>query len=188
MQSFDREKHPAVEPSDWITRYTALIRPGGKVLDLACGHGRHARWLANQGFRVLAADIDTSGLGDLADNRRVEILTADLEAEPWAFDAASFDGIVVANYLHRPHFPRLIETLSPGGVLLFDTFGAGNERYGRPRNPDFLLQPGELLQAFHPPLQVIAYEHGLEWTPRPAVRQRLCAVNGDALQTLPANG
>ncbi|MDJ0928856.1 MAG: class I SAM-dependent methyltransferase [Gammaproteobacteria bacterium] len=188
VQSFDREKHPAVEPSAWITRFASLIQPGGKVLDLACGHGRHTRWLATKGFSVLAADIDVAGLGDLRDNPRVEILEIDLEADSWPFASGGFAGVVIANYLHRPHFTRLPGILAEGGVLLIDTFGAGNERFGRPRNPDFLLQPGELIDAFHPALQVIAYEHGLEWTPRPAVRQRLCAVKGSALQTLPGDG
>lgn len=187
MQSFDREREPVTEPSVWITDFAGLVPPGGEVLDLACGHGRHARWLLGKGYRVLAADIDTSGVADLRGHPGAELLEADLETGDWPFAPGRFAGIVVANYLHRPHFPRLVEALADGGVLLFETFAQGNERFGKPRNPDFLLRPGELLDAFQPVLQVVAYEHGLEWSPRPAVRQRLCAVKGEALQTLPGN-
>jgi SAM-dependent methyltransferase len=160
-----------------VLRFAHLIRPGGTVLDIAAGHGRHARALATMGFEVTAVDCHTSGLAGVPPG--VEVLTADLEAGPWPFAGRRFDGIVVTNYLHRPHFPLLCAGLAPGGVLLFETFGVGNEQVGRPRNPDFLLQPGELLAAFGA-LHVVAYEHGLEHAPRPAVRQRLCAVNGSA--------
>ncbi len=187
MQSFDREREPVTEPSAWITRYARLVPPGGQVLDLACGHGRHARWLLDKGYRVLAADIDTSAVIDLCEHPHAEVLEVDLESGDWPFPPGSFAGIVVANYLHRPHFPHLVEALTDGGVLLFETFARGNEAFGKPRNPDFLLGPGELLDAFQRRLQIVAYEHGLEWRPRPAVRQRLCAVKGDALQTLPGD-
>jgi len=146
------------------------------VLDLAAGHGRHARALRTLGFRVVAADIDVSGLADLAGDPGVEVRAVDLEAGAWPFER-TFDAIVVANYLHRAHAPHIIKALAPQGVLLFDTFGAGNEQLGRPRNPDFLLKPGELLAMFAV-LDVVAYECGEETLPRPAVRQRLCAVNG----------
>ena len=176
MPSFDRPDRPPAEPSPWVVRFAPLIEPGGLVLDLACGHGRHARHLAELGHRVVAADIDVAGLNDLADDPQITVLERDLEAHPWPFDAGQFDGIVVANYLHRAHFPLLVDALAEGGVLLFDTFGAGNELLGRPRNPQFLLQPGELWDAVASALTVIAYEHGSETTPRPAVRQRLCAA------------
>ncbi len=149
-----------------------MIKPGGRVLDVAAGHGRHARAFAAQGYQAVAVDIDMTGL---ADAPGIEVIAADLEAEPWPFPPAAFDGIVVANYLHRAHFPHLVAGLRDGGVLVFETFGQGNEKIGRPRNPDFLLAPGELLAAFST-LQIVAYEHGFESEPRPAVRQRLCAV------------
>jgi SAM-dependent methyltransferase len=158
-------------------RWAHLIHAGGTVLDVAAGHGRHTRALRSLGFKVLAADVDVTGLKDLAADPGVEILEADLETGVWPLEGRTFAGIVVTNYLHRPHFPHLAAALADDGVLIFETFGAGNERLGRPRNPDFLLQPGELLTAFAT-LQTVAYEHGTEQIPRPAVRQRLCAVKG----------
>ena len=176
MPSFDRPADADIAPSAWVMRFAHLIAPGGRVLDLACGHGRHARSLAAHGFRVIAADIDTAALAASA-GPNLEVVQRDLEDGSWPWAAQSLDAVVVTNYLHRPHFPRINASLREGGVLLFETFGAGNEQLGRPRNPDFLLQPGELLQAFAG-LQVIAYEHGIEREPRPAVRQRLCAIRG----------
>ena len=132
MQSFDREREPVTEPSAWITRYARLVPPGGQVLDLACGHGRHARWLLDKGYRVLAADIDTGAVIDLCEHPHAEVLEVDLESGDWPFPPGSFAGIVVANYLHRPHFPHLVEALTDGGVLLFETFARGNEAFGTP--------------------------------------------------------
>lgn len=176
MPSFDRHPEPITAPSPWVMRWSHLIHAGGTVLDLAAGHGRHTRALRSLGFRIVAADIDVTGLADLAGGREVEVRAVDLETGAWPFERI-FDAIVITNYLHRPHAPHIVKALAPHGVLLFDTFGLGNERLGRPRNPDFLLKPGELLQMFAG-LNVVAYECGEETQPRPAVRQRLCAVNG----------
>ncbi|MBX7198455.1 MAG: class I SAM-dependent methyltransferase [Rhodospirillaceae bacterium] len=173
--SFDRPTDPDIPPSAWVMRWASLIRPGGTVLDVAAGHGRHTRALAALGFTVTAADIEVSGLAGAP----AEVVAADLETGVWPFKSRTFDGIVITNYLHRPHFPHLLESLAAEGVLIFETFGQGNERLGRPRNPNFLLAPGELLRAFEQ-LSVVAYEHGEEQAPRPAVRQRLCAVKGAA--------
>jgi hypothetical protein len=129
------------------------------------------------GYRILAVDIDVTRVADLAANQNIEIVEADLEAGDWPLGERRFDGIVVTNYLHRPHLPRLVESLAPGGVLIYETFAKGNEKLGRPRNPDFLLNPAELLDAFAPRLSIIAYEHAIEDEPTPAVRQRICAVN-----------
>jgi len=167
---------PQEPPSPWVERFAALIPARGTVLDLACGQGRHARYLLALAYRVVAIDIDVSGVTDLADRKDVELIEADLETGPWPFGERHFDGIVVANYLYRPHLPLLPKSLAPDGVLIFDTFARGNERYGRPRNPDFLLAPNELLEAFAHELQVVAYEHAFEPEPRPAMRQRICAT------------
>ena len=176
MSSFDRPTETDIPPSGWVLRFAHLVKPAGRVLDVAAGHGRHSHFFLMRGCTVTAVDIDASGLSDLATAKAIEIMERDLEGEPWPFGKGMFDAIVITNYLHRAHFPGLVETLSPGGVLLIETFGAGNEKLGRPRNPDFLLEPGELLNAFSQSLQIVAYEHGIEKTPRPAVRQRLCAI------------
>jgi SAM-dependent methyltransferase len=181
MASFDRPADPLIAPSAWVMRWAGLIRPGGTVLDVAAGHGRHTRALAARGYRLTAADVDVTGLDDMAE---AEIVAADLETGTWPFAGRRFDGVIVANYLHRPHFPHLADSLNAGGVLIFETFGQGNERLGRPRNPDFLLAPEELLHAFMERLTIVAYEHGEEHDPRPAVRQRLCAVKSLAPMSL----
>ena len=111
------------------------VKPGDVVLDVAAGYGRHAHALAERGLEVTAADIDTSGLEDFKGNPRVDIVPVDLETDIWPFSGWGFDGIVVANYLHRPHFPHYISELVPGGVLIIDAFGEGNEKLGRPREP-----------------------------------------------------
>jgi SAM-dependent methyltransferase len=174
--SFDRCDDTSVPPSAWVMRWAGLIRAHGSVLDVAAGSGRHARALAARGHKVSAVDVNCSGLADV--RATVEVIEADLETGLWPLGKRTFDGIVVTNYLHRPHFPHLAAALNAGGVLIFETFGQGNERLGRPRNPAFLLAPGELLRAFESVLEIVAYEHGEEHAPRPAVRQRLCAVRG----------
>jgi SAM-dependent methyltransferase len=143
---------------------------------LAAGRGRHTRYFNDLGFQVTALDRYISGLGDLA-ARGVEVLAADLEnGSPWPLGERQFDGIIVTNYLHRPLFSHLAAALAPKGVLIYETFGIGNERFGRPSNPDFLLRPGELLEfaATHG-LQVLAYECGEVAQPKPAIMQRMAA-------------
>ena len=186
MPSFDRPRQAETDISPWLRRFAHLLKPGGEVLDLAAGFGRHSRWLAARGYRVLSADIDISGIADLAESPAVEVLAADLETDDWPLAERRFDAVLVTNYLHRAHFPLLPGLLNEGGVLLFDTFSAGNEQLGRPRNPDFLLRPGELLDAFSGLLQVVAFEQGSEQKPRPAVRQRLCARRGEQVVALQA--
>lgn len=163
-------------PSAWVVRFAALIRPGGLVLDLAAGSGRHLGLFRERGCSVLAVDRDIAGLRGFA-GPRCEIREIDLETgAPWPL-GGGYDGIVTTNYLHRPLLPALAGALAPGGVLIYETFMQGNERFGRPRSPDFLLRPGELLDAFAA-LTVVAFEQGQVTVPRPAMVQRICAVAG----------
>jgi SAM-dependent methyltransferase len=163
-------------PSAWVRRFLPLIRPDGRVLDLAAGAGRHARLLRDSGFAVLAVDRDVSALLPLA-GPRCDVRRLDLETgEPWPL-GKGYDAIVVINYLHRPLLPAIEHALALGGILIYETFALGNERFGHPRNPDFLLRPGELLEAFAG-LAVVAFEQGEVATPRPAVIQRIAAVAG----------
>jgi SAM-dependent methyltransferase len=152
-----------------------MIVPGGEVLDLACGSGRHSRFLASLGFRVRAVDRDPQALAALADIAGVVVQESDLENGPWPLAGLQYDGVVVTNYLHRPLFPRILDALSPTGLLVYETFAAGNERFGKPTNPDFLLRPGELLDVALGRLHVIAYEDLEVTTPKPARIQRICA-------------
>lgn len=162
-------------PSAWVARWAPLVRAGGRVLDLACGGGRHARWFAATGFDVLAVDRDVTALDTLPpDMRRRQV---DLEQGGWPLaDEAPFDAIVVTNYLHRPLWPHLLDALAPGGVLIYETFAQGNETVGKPSNPAFLLRPGELLDVVRPALRMVGYEDGFLTAPRPAFVQRVCAV------------
>lgn len=159
-------------PSDWIRRWAPLIRPGGTVLDLACGSGRHLRWLAAQGFALTGVDRDAEALAPLAG--LAETLVADIEGGPWPLAGRRFDAVVVANYLWRPLFPQIRAALADDGVLLYETFADGHQALGRPSRPDFLLQPGELI-ALAAGLRIVAYEAGrLEDPPR--VVQRIAAL------------
>lgn len=175
------QHHDLDLPSPWVCRFAPLIRAGGLVLDVACGAGRHARYLAGLGYRVEAVDRDTGALRELADVAGVTARSADLERGLWLYSSGhQFDAIVVTNYLHRPLIPRLLAALADGGVLIYETFAAGNERYGHPRNPDFLLKPGELLEFARGRLRVVAYEDLQVEIPRPAMIQRLCAIRESA--------
>jgi SAM-dependent methyltransferase len=159
-------------PSPWIVRWAHLIARDGTILDVAAGTGRHTVWLAARGHRVTAIDRDAEAMAALAGH--AEAVAADIEGGPWPFAGRTFDAVVVANYLWRPLLPVLTAALAPGGVLLYETFAAGNETVGRPKRPDFLLGHGELLAAAAG-LRIVAYEDGFLGDPDRFV-QRLAAV------------
>ncbi len=165
-------------PSEWLTRFAHLLPAGGSVLDLACGSGRNSRYLQKLGLRVLALDRDAQALRSLEGVGGIQTLQLDVESAPWPFSPRAFDGVVVINYLHRPLFEPIFASLRPGGVLIYETFAAGNERFGRPSNPDFLLGRGELLERLPADLAVVAFEQGILYRPKPAAVQRICAVRG----------
>jgi SAM-dependent methyltransferase len=167
------DAHFDLPPSPWVQRWTSFIRPGGAVLDVATGAGRHARWLARLGYEVDAVDRAPELFADPPPG--VRLLGADIESGPWPYAGQRFDAIVVTNYLHRPLLPTLVDSLERGGVLIYETFARGHERFGRPSNPDFLLAPGELLDAVHGRLRVLGYEDIVVDEPRAAALQRVCA-------------
>lgn len=174
---------PFSPPSPWVVRFANLIPKPGPVLDLAAGSGRHTRYFKDLGYRVVALDRKTDGLADLADEPAVEIIAADLEdGSPWPLPGRRFAGIVVTNYLHRPVLPQLSAALALGGLLIYETFALGNEIYGRPSNPDFLLRPGELLDvARRGGLTVLGYEQLQVTAPKPAIIQHLAARRDEPL-------
>jgi SAM-dependent methyltransferase len=159
-------------PSHWVQRWSHLIAPGGSVLDVACGHGRHLRWLAERGHAMTGIDRSPEAIATVASLGQV--IEADIENGPWPLDGATFDAVIVTNYLWRPLLPIILASVAPGGVLIYETFAAGNESVGRPSRPDFLLQPGELLQATAG-LHTVAYEDGFLDAPERFV-QRIVAV------------
>jgi SAM-dependent methyltransferase len=168
--------HGALDaPSAWVERWGKWVPAQGRVLDVACGHGRHSRWFAARGHAVDAVDRNADALSALAQVANVTPLCADIESGAWPYARGAYAGVVVTNYLHRALFPLLLDALSPGGVLIYETFAAGNERFGRPSNPDFLLKPGELLEVVRGRLRVLAYEDLIVDTPKPASVQRICA-------------
>ncbi len=171
--------HATAAPSRWVQRWAALIRPGGTVLDVACGSGRHLRWLAQGGFRVTGVDRDGATLAALRGTPGVqELVEADIEQSPWPFAGRTFDAVLVTNYLWRPLFPALRAAVGDGGLLIHETFADGQQTIGRPSRAEFLLQPGELLREAVG-LRVVAYEDGYEEPPARFV-QRIVAVRSAA--------
>ena len=162
--------------SAWVTRFSAFVSPGGEVLDLACGRGRHARLYLSLGHPVVLLDRNLAGVADLASNPSAELLETDLEeGAGWPLGDRLFDAVVITNYLHRPLFPSILAAVAPGGILIYETFAAGNEKFGRPRNPEYLLRRGELIELLEPLFQVIAFEDIELSAPRAAVVQRIAA-------------
>jgi len=171
---------PPTTASAWVQQWAHLVAEGGPILDVAAGNGRHARFFASRGHPVLAIDRDETALAGMAGVPGIAVRLADIENAPWPLAAdEKFAAIVVTNYLHRPLFPRFLDALAPGGVLLYETFAKGNESVGagKPSNPAFLLDPGELLDAVKGRLRVIAYQDGFTSTPRASCVQRICAVH-----------
>ena len=167
-----------MNPSPWITRFGPAVATGGPVLDVACGGGRHTRWFLEHGHRVVAVDRDLSGVADLRDDPRVELVEVDLEAgETAPVQPGSCSAVVVTNYLWRPILDDLVARVAPGGWWLDETFAVGNEQFGRPTNPDYLLRRGELLEFAHRhDLHVVAYEDVIVDEPKRAAVQRIAAV------------
>ncbi|TVO65757.1 class I SAM-dependent methyltransferase [Denitromonas ohlonensis] len=179
-------KHGGGQPSAWVQRHAGGLMAGSSVLDLACGRGRHARWLADRGCHVTAADRDPAALAAIDAHPGVTPCALDLESgDAWPWPDASFDAIVVTNYLHRPSFDRLAALLCPGGLLIYETFMLGNAAFGKPSNPNFLLMPGELLERTREAFTVLAFEQGEIARPAPAMVQRICARKGEAPGRLP---
>ncbi|MBO9677871.1 MAG: class I SAM-dependent methyltransferase [Acidovorax sp.] len=172
--------HGAQPPSAWIQRWSHLVPEGGAVLDVACGLGRHLRWFAQRRHPVVGVDCAPDAIASIAPLG--EAILADIENGPWPLPGRTFAGVVVTNYLWRPLLPTLVASVAPGGVLLYETFALGNETVGKPSRPDFLLRPGELLQACAG-LRVVAYEDGFLAAPDRFV-QRIAAVH----EPLPADG
>jgi SAM-dependent methyltransferase len=168
--------HGGAPASDWVRRWSHLVAPGASVLDVACGAGRHLRWFAARGCHVTGVDRDGAALQALAGIG--ELVVADIETGPWPLPGRRFDAVIVTNYLWRALMPTVVDSLADGGTLVYETFAIGNERHGRPSNPNFLLQPGELL-AHAAGLQVVAYEHGFVPDPDRVV-QRLVARRAPA--------
>jgi SAM-dependent methyltransferase len=181
----DHRLNSLQSPSAWVQRWQSLAAAGCEVLDLACGEGRHARYLAALGHRVLAIDRDPQALTLLTGVEGVETLEADLETDGWPLGARRFGLVVVTNYLHRPLLPAIEGAVRDDGLLVYETFARGNERFGKPANPAFLLEPGELLEAVQARLRVIAFEDLYVDAPRPAMVQRI-AASGPRFEPGPA--
>ena len=173
--------HASVTPSPWIVRWAEAIPPSGSVLDLACGSGRHVRYLAARGLRVTAVDRDREAL-DRCEGA-AERIQADLEGAPWPLNGRRFDAVVVTNYLWRSLMPQVVDSVAPGGLLLYETFARGHERFGKPSNPEFLLRAGELVTLV-PDLHVLAFEDGMADAPMRRI-QRLAAWRAPAADALP---
>ena len=168
--------HGTEAPSDWVRRWSTLAPPGSTALDVACGAGRHLRWMHQHGHPTVGVDRSADAVAACA--AWGEIHCADLEDGPWPFAGRQFGAVIVTNYLWRPLLPLLVDSVAPGGVLIYETFASGNETVGRPARADFLLQPGELLAACAT-LRTVAYEDGFVDAPARFV-QRIAAVRETA--------
>lgn len=173
------DSHGGQPASAWVHRWSHLVPAGATVLDLACGSGRHVRWFVQRGCRVTGVDRDAAAVAPLS--ALAEIVVADIEGGPWPIERRTFGAVVVTNYLWRERLPDVLASIAPGGVLIYETFAAGNAAIGKPANPKFLLRPGELLQ-LAAGLRVVAFEDGYEPVPERFV-QRIVAVRESPSQT-----
>lgn len=185
LHPFDPAHPGPLAPSDWVVRFAALLTPGARVLDYACGSGRHTRWLAERGMQVEAVDRDRAALNRLAGVDGVRVRELDLEGDDWPLAGTCYDAVVVTNYLYRPRFDAMLGLVQPGGMLIYETFMVGNERFGKPSNPAFLLQPGELVERLRADWMLVGFEQGEIAAPRPAAVQRVCAMKGGTVSRLP---
>ena len=173
MSVKDERRHLDI-PSPWVVRFASLVTKGGRVLDVACGAGRHSRFFTSMGHDVDAVDRDISEVVEVPAS--IHLMQADIETGLWPFAGKEFAGVVVTNYLHRPLMATLIACVAPGGAFIYETFATGNERYGRPTRKEFLLEPGELLESVRGQLQVVAFEDVYVDSPKPARVQRIAAI------------
>lgn len=168
---------PVPPPSEWVVRFAEQVPTDAVVLDVACGGGRHGRFFRARGNPVVMLDQDISRVADMAVDPKVELVGADLESgRPWPLTNRTFGCVVVTNYLHRPIMRDIIRAVAPAGLLIYETFAEGNQAYGRPSNPEFLLHREELLILCRPELRVTAFEDLTVETPRPACIQRVVAI------------
>lgn len=174
--------HNSLAASPWVRRWAANLKPGSTVLDVACGTGRHARFLAELGHSVTGVDRDAAALKGLEGVPGItELVLADIETGPWPFEGRQFDCVLVTNYLWRELLPKIVAAVAPGGTLIYETFAQGNQTFGKPSNPDFLLRPRELLTAATG-LRVLAYEDGFLPSPERFV-QRIAAMQDQGAQS-----
>jgi SAM-dependent methyltransferase len=176
--------HGTENVSPWVARWSSSVPRDvaeGSVLDVACGAGRHALHFLRQKHPVSAIDISELAINTIAntlnseERKLCQLIQADIENAPWPLAGKQFAGVIVTNYLWRPLLPTLLQSVAVGGVLIYETFCAGNETVGKPSRPDFLLQPGELLSVCSTAgLRVIAYEDGFLSAPDRFMQRIAC--------------
>ncbi|MEC9369447.1 MAG: class I SAM-dependent methyltransferase [Pseudomonadota bacterium] len=172
----DAKEQGPPEPSVWVKRFVGGVKAGGHILDVACGSGRHLKLALSRGYRATGIDRDISRAAELGEHGGLTLVGTDLErGQPFPYEGRTFDGVIVVNYLWRPILPAIVKCVARDGLLIYETFAQGQERRGRPENPDFLLAPNELIEAVSSHLVVICYETGVAAGSKPRVVQRIAA-------------